>query len=185
MDANHTDTVVALPKSTVQMNTDHALLLDVMGQRLITFHRAFVDVTGGVTSALWLSWAVEQVRIHAARPQPGQVSAEDASQVWFESNHQDCERATGLTRREQDTARRVLREARILEERSAHRGKGFKIDLVWLHKLLAQRSAEGWAGYARLVTPPGSASASLQEHGDEGTSASLPAQVPGLKSSQG
>lgn len=155
------DSVVQMPRTTVQMSADHALLLDTMGQSPISFHRAFVDVTGSVTSALWLSWAVNQVNIQAAQLKQRGVAKLEDTQVWFESNHPDCERDTGLTRREQDTARRILREAKILHERTAHRGKGFHIDTHVLSALLAEKSAAAWSGFANLVTPQGSASAAL------------------------
>lgn len=155
------DSVVQMPRTTVQMSADHALILDTIGQPLITFHRAFVDVTGSVTCALWLSWAINQVNIQAAQLRRNDVAQLEDVQVWFECNHHDCERDTGLTRREQDTARRILRDAKILHERTAHRGKGFHIDTRVLNALLAEKSAESWSGFANLVTPQGSASASL------------------------
>lgn len=37
-----------------------AMLLDLVGQAPITINRAFVDLTGNVLAALWLSYAVEK-----------------------------------------------------------------------------------------------------------------------------
>ena len=72
----------------------------------ITFHRCLVRVTGSVTAALMLSQAM--------------AWTEDlASEVegWFMRSQGDWAEETGLSRWEQETARRVLRNCGLLEER--------------------------------------------------------------------
>lgn len=72
----------------------------------ITFHRCLVGVTGSVTAALLLSQAMawsEQL--------------EPEVEGWFMRSQGDWTDETGLSRWEQETARRVLRNCGLLEER--------------------------------------------------------------------
>jgi len=72
----------------------------------VTFHRCLVPVAGGVTAALMLSqaiWLTETV--------------DPASDGWFMCSQEQWTQETGLTRWEQETARRALRRAGLLEER--------------------------------------------------------------------
>jgi hypothetical protein len=72
----------------------------------ITFHRCLVRLTGSVTAALMLSQAMAWTE-------------ELASDVegWFMRSQGDWAEETGLSRCEQETARRVLRNCGLLEER--------------------------------------------------------------------
>ena len=72
----------------------------------ITFHRCLVGVTGSVTAALMLSQAMAW-------------SEQLAPEVegWFMRSQGDWTEETGLSRWEQETARRVLRNCGLLEER--------------------------------------------------------------------
>ena len=81
------------------------LLLDVFDLP-VTFHRCLVPVTGSVTAALMLSQAIWASQ--AADPD------EDG---WFAKSRDEWEEETGLSRWEQQTARRVLRDGGFLEER--------------------------------------------------------------------
>ena len=83
-------------------------VLDVL-DRPIAFHRCFVDLTGSITAALFLSQAVYW---------HGRVSA-DRGGWWFKSRH-DWNRETGLSRYEQESARKTLCKLEILQE--ARRG---------------------------------------------------------------
>ena len=72
----------------------------------VTFHRCLVPVAGGVTAALMLSqaiWLTETV--------------DPASDGWFMCSQEQWTQETGLTRWEQETARRALRRAGLLVER--------------------------------------------------------------------
>lgn len=72
----------------------------------VAFQRVFVDITGSVTSALLLS-ALMQEHEHRVAVDGG----------WYPSSAEACERATGLTRKEQSSARRTLRDLGLLHER--------------------------------------------------------------------
>ncbi len=81
------------------------LLLDVFDAP-VSFHRCLVPITGGVTSALMLSQAIWTTQ-----------SLEQADQGWFNRSQEQWRLETGLTRWEQETARRALRRAGLIEER--------------------------------------------------------------------
>jgi hypothetical protein len=81
------------------------LLLDVFDAP-VSFHRCLVPITGGVTSALMLSQAIWTTQ-----------SLEQADQGWFSRSQEQWRLETGLTRWEQETARRALRRAGLIEER--------------------------------------------------------------------
>ncbi len=74
-----------------------------MLQRPIAFHRVFVNLGAGVTGAVMLSQAIYWSR----------RTGEDG---WFYKTQADWEDETGLTRREQETARRKLIAAGVLQE---------------------------------------------------------------------
>lgn len=81
------------------------LLLEVFDVP-ITFHRCLVPVAGGVTSALMLSQAIWLTETQARTPDG-----------WFLCSQEQWTQETGLSRWEQETARRDLRMAGLLEER--------------------------------------------------------------------
>jgi hypothetical protein len=81
------------------------LLLEVFDLP-ISFHRCLVPVTGGITSALMLSQAIWTT--HALEP---------SAEGWFIRSQEQWTQETGLSRWEQQTARRALRRAGLLEER--------------------------------------------------------------------
>jgi len=72
----------------------------------ITFHRCLVPVAGGVTAALMLSQAIWLTETQARTPDG-----------WFLCSQEQWTQETGLSRWEQETARRDLRMAGLLEER--------------------------------------------------------------------
>lgn len=77
-------------------NSGHLLLR--MLDRPIAFHRIFVDITGSVTAAVMLSQAYYWSR---RTKQPGN---------WFYKSAKEWTEETGLSRKEQETARRSLRQ---------------------------------------------------------------------------
>jgi hypothetical protein len=81
------------------------LLLEVFDSP-VSFHRCLVPVTGGVTAALMLSQAIWTTQ-----------SLEPASGGWFVRSQDQWTQETGLSRWEQETARRALRRSGLLEER--------------------------------------------------------------------
>src|ERR1700732_1263266 len=72
----------------------------------VSFHRCLVPITGSVTAALLLSQAICTAQ-----------EVDPPLNGWFGKSHEEWNDETGLTRCEQETARRLLREAGFLEER--------------------------------------------------------------------
>ena len=83
------------------------VLLDVFDTP-VSFHRCLVPITGGVTSALMLSQAIWTTQ-----------SLEPSADGWFIRSQEQWTQETGLSRWEQETARRALRRSGLLEERRA------------------------------------------------------------------
>jgi hypothetical protein len=81
------------------------LLLDVFDTP-VTFHRCLVPVAGGVHAALLLSQAIWTTQ-----------SLDSQANGWFLKSQEQWAEETGLSRWEQETARRALRQAGLLEER--------------------------------------------------------------------
>ena len=81
------------------------LLLEVFDMP-VSFHRCLVPVAGGVTPALMLSQAIWTTQ-----------TLDPASRGWFLRSQEQWTQETGLTRWEQETARRALRQVGLLEER--------------------------------------------------------------------
>ncbi len=71
----------------------------------ITFHRSLVRLTGSVTAALMLSQAIAWTETLAPE-----------AQGWFAKSQGEWSDDTGLSRWEQETARRILRQASLIEE---------------------------------------------------------------------
>ena len=81
------------------------LLLEVFDMP-VSFHRCLVPVAGGVTPALMLSQAIWTTQ-----------TLEPSEDGWFLRSQEQWTQETGLTRWEQETARRALRQVGLLEER--------------------------------------------------------------------
>ena len=77
----------------------------LVSQPPIAFHRTFVDITHSALAALLLSAYLEQ--------QENALSADG----WFEVNAAELEYRTGLSRREQITARKTLMDKQMIQER--------------------------------------------------------------------
>lgn len=72
----------------------------------VSFHRCLVPITGGVTSALMLSQVIWTSQV-----------IDSTANGWFSKSQDQWRDETGLSRWEQETARRALRSAGFLEER--------------------------------------------------------------------
>jgi len=83
------------------------LLLDVFDLP-VSFHRCLVPIAGSVTAALMLSQAIWTSQ-----------TTDPEANGWFVRSQEEWEEETGLSRWEQETARRALRDAGFLEERRA------------------------------------------------------------------
>ena len=80
------------------------LLLQILDLPL-SFHRCLVPITGSVTAALFLSQAIYTAQ-----------EVDPTLREWFAKSQAQWAEDTGLTRWEQETARRLLRDAGFLEE---------------------------------------------------------------------
>lgn len=72
----------------------------------VSFHRCLVPIAGGITAALMLSQAIWTTQ-----------ELDPESNGWFMKSQEEWTEDTGLSRWEQETARRALRNAGFLEER--------------------------------------------------------------------
>ena len=120
----------------LDMTLDTALLLDIFDEPIV-FHRSYVPIAGGITAALFLS--------HAGYAFEDQPKAHDG---WFVRSQAEWERDTGLTRREQETARRLLRERGLLEERRVGMPAvlWYRVNWARLRESLEHQSRKNWAG---------------------------------------
>jgi hypothetical protein len=90
------------------------LLLDIFAMP-VSFHRSLIPITGSVTAALFLSHAIQTTQ----QAEAGDFGAPETDIVdgWFQLSQEQWTRETGLSRWEQATARRALRQAGLLTER--------------------------------------------------------------------
>gem|GEM_PF-1272979 len=124
------------PDNSGQLNwQDDAAVFELLGQPIV-FHRSLVNITGSATASLMLSHAVVQtVRILNKRPDG-----------WFYKSRDEWHRETGLSRWEQETARKALKELGLLEEKrtlevradhDAARVMYYRVSLQRLEELLS------------------------------------------------
>jgi len=92
-----------LSSSVSRLNPE--LLLQILDLP-VSFHRCLVPITGSVTAALLLSQAICTAQ-----------ESDPSLNGWFSKSQDEWREETGLSRWEQETARRTLREAGFLEER--------------------------------------------------------------------
>ena len=97
--------------------------------RPIAFHRPFVAITGSVTAALFLSQALYWAK---------RCKEHDDGCSWFYKTQADWEEETGLTRYEQEGARKALRNLGVLKEKRVGLPAQlyFSIDLVALEAVM-------------------------------------------------
>jgi hypothetical protein len=114
--------------------------------RPIAFHRCFVTLTGSVAAALMLSQAVYWSR-------------RTRKDGWFYKTQKEWEAETGLTRREQDTARRSLRATGFWEEnlRGVPAKLHFKVSVEKLLSSLAESAKLDDTNPSHLVGASGQA----------------------------
>ena len=123
---------------------DPGLLLELFGQAPIVFNRIYVDIAGSVAAALWLAYAVYHV-----------CERESAPGNWFSKSQHDWERETGLSRREQERARKQLRLLGVLEEqRHPNAPLAYRIVLVRLYALMETHSQKIKAEYLASRNAP-------------------------------
>ena len=118
------------------------MILEIL-DRPIAYHRCFVTLTGSVTAAVLLSQAVYWSRRTA-----------EGNEGWFWKTSSDWEEETGLSRREQDTARGILRGLGFWQEekRGIPARLWFRLDLEQLEQLLTSEKTS-LAESAKLDSP--------------------------------
>jgi hypothetical protein len=106
-----------------------AMMLEWLGQAPITIHRAFVDLTGNVLAALWLSYALDR--------SPKQ---DESGFMLIEMTSAECQKDTGITRAQQQTCRKTLVDLGILtEEGGKGRALHYRINTQRLMDLLVKQ----------------------------------------------
>lgn len=116
---------------------EEARFLHWFGQETISFNRGYVEITGNVVSALWLSYVLERM--------PQEVRAERAhvtdERYRFTMTGVECEEATGITRAQQAGCRRQLEELGLLAVDAA-RGKvgTYTVDLRRLREIMSAQA---------------------------------------------
>lgn len=103
----------------------------------VSFHRSFVELGGGVTAALFLSCAC-----HEASQLPPESGG------WLRLSIEQWREATCLSRTEQETARRALRDRGLIEERRVGMPARLEIrvDVARLVELLQSQAAKKYEG---------------------------------------
>ncbi|KAB2319011.1 hypothetical protein F8A86_11700 [Betaproteobacteria bacterium SCN1] len=116
-----------------------ALLLDIFDEPIV-FQRAYVGLTGSAVAALFLSYAV-----YTSERLPAEAEG------WFKKTGEEWKAETGLTRFEQQAARKILRDLNILIERKYGLPAElyFKVRLDRVLELLSAQADARW-GHIRF-----------------------------------
>lgn len=135
-----------------------ALMLEWIGQTPIMIHRAFIDLTGNVLTALWLSYAVEKAKEC--------IDQDGGNSVLISMPASECEKQTGITRAQQQTCRKSLIALGLLtEEGQSGKPLNYRIHTQKLMRMLenqVQPVAEA-IRHSELIQSSGS----LTTQGDE------------------
>jgi len=126
-----------------------------IGQSYVSYHPLLATVTGNVKAALLLSHAISWSRyVHFSQP---------GRDAWFWLRATDWQEGSGLTVREQATARNILKGMGILEEKriGVPARNWYRLDLEKLGRMVAEstgRAFDGWswdrAAMFHLLGPP-------------------------------
>lgn len=111
-------------------------LIETLMKRPIAFQRIFKTITGTTNAALFLSqaWYWKDKANITINKKPG----------WFFKSAQEWEEETGLTRREQENARRICREMGLIEERLKRANK-HATRHYWVNQKLIYEKVEATA----------------------------------------
>ena len=135
-----------------------AALLEWLGQSPIAFHRVYVDLTGGVLPALWLSSAMD--RVAKANASSFEVNGDYV----FAMSAQECETATGITRAQQATCRKQLVEMGLISEQAEQRKTiVYRLHLDRIARSLLSQAAP-LAEYLQVYEPLPELPASVRRH---------------------
>jgi hypothetical protein len=108
---------------------DTLALVRVLLRPPIAYHRAFAEIAGDALAGLFLSQAWYWSQTDAARKRDG----------WFFKTAEEWEAETGLTRRNQETARKLLKAAGFLEDerRGIPPRVWYRLDVLRIAKALS------------------------------------------------
>lgn len=142
--------------SNNELSAAKAALLEVVTSKPIAYYAAFANVGGGVTSGVFLSQLLYWT---------GKGKDPDG---WIYKVQSEWTAETGLTRREQETARKRLRQVGILQEKRAGVPARlyYRVDLDKLIALLAQ-SSMAESAKQECANPPNKDGANVQASGAE------------------
>lgn len=116
---------------------EEARFLHWFGQETIAFNRGYVELTGNVVSALWLSYVLERMpqEVRAGRAQLAE------ERYRFSMSAADCEGATGITRAQQTGCRAQLEDLGLVRVDGV-RGKvaSYTVDLRRLRAIMTEQS---------------------------------------------
>jgi len=159
-----TVSTIGTDTSAAALTTEQAVFLDIFGQAPVGFHRVFVDITGSVVSALWLSHTVGLIG-QILQTSVAPANAQTPSDIWFSMSMDECTTVTGLSRREQESARESLRDMGMLFERRSGFGKNmqYRLEFSVLASRLRKQSSAAWGlgqGHAQAATSNNSTSTS-------------------------
>lgn len=138
---------------------EEARFLHWFGQETIAFNRGYVEITGNVVSALWLSYVLERMSV--------ELSAERAhlqdERYRFHMTGADCEAATGITRAQQAGCRRQLEDLGLLQVDGV-RGKtgSYTVNLSRLREIMTDQSKPLLAALQQARACQGSPGASAE-----------------------
>lgn len=109
---------------------------EMFSERPISFHRVLKTVTGSTVAALFLSQACNWSRSKTLRQRPGH---------WMWKSGAEWQKETGLTRSEQETARKKCLQLKVMEVKNIrHNGHGtlhFRVNTPRLFELVKQISS--------------------------------------------
>lgn len=117
-----------------------SLLMELYSEP-VTFHRPFVELGGGVTAALYLSVACDEA---------GKLSPD--SDGWLRLSTEQWRELTCLSRHEQDSARKALRERDLIEERRVGMPARLeiKVNTARLLDLLHSQASSKYAAFDQI-----------------------------------
>lgn len=128
---------VVSSRSKRRLDQIHEITL-LLGQRYVAYHPKLVQLTGRVTAGLMLSQAIYWTKRLAL--------TEPARQGWFWKTREDWRNECGLSRREQDRSRTILKELGLWQEKRVGMPARvwYRIDLDTLGRLLEPKLFTGW-----------------------------------------
>ena len=134
-----------------------AMVAEMLGPS-VTYHRALVDIAGGVHAGLMLSRALYLTRLQHRRQHDGWIC--NSAARWSEE--------IGLTRREQETARRDLARAGVWEEalRGMPPSLAGRVRLDRLLSLLTDRASQATLQAAQAGQVCGGTAVSVAQKGE-------------------